>query len=1415
MRLTRIVSLIVVLMMVISFLLPAALAEGPTPQAVALQKIKPSLRPAALQGGTQELNVFVTAAKGTDVARYMVRSFTRPVVADEDQMTFGIIKASNLLKVASVKGVTSVQPIVLDLNGPRVPPGEDQRKPDLEAARARLEALRAREVPYAEAPEIKRRSDVTTAWHDVGPTHKSSAAWAKGYTGEGVLVAVADDGVDFPHPDLMDTWATVRDPNSPYYGWPMMFSPISMLLYVYDAVLGTNFLASNRITWYSDTSATPPVVASWEDYEKGRARLVYTPVGDPNPGIAHTYFVPLTSRSGVYHIGSFPDDNLAALYGEAVAVLVVDENRAGVYDTVYVDLDNDYDFTDEKPVTRESPACYRDMDGDGYIDISGGIVYFIADGENPIPVSAWLWSTDYAPIPANGSLVCFHGALDAGYTHGTQCASNVVGQGVVNAMAPVFADLPGDGTPQGVVVGAAPRAKMVGISNIYYNFDASKLDAYLFAVIGYDGRIGSGDEIQIVSNSYGSSDQDNDGWEYDGRYVSRVVRRYSPTTTFLFSTGNGAPGFGTTAPPSPNIGIAVGASTQFGSTGWDSILYTSQIVYNDVIPFSNRGPGANGSLGVDVVADGAYAAGAEGVNYSGFDSAYAWSTWGGTSRSAPVAMGNLALIYQAYKAKHGRWPTYDVARALLMSSATHLNYDVLTQGAGAVNAARGTDVAGGHYGFYAQPVSWIAGSYRGVEYPAFANLMLPGQTDVQRFTLTNDSNVNIQATLRDGWLRKIGSRSFTWTSADISEESVYNALVAPDYLIPIERDTIPQGTQLMVVRVNYPYGQMDLNGDYVLDNGWRLLVYNWTDINGNGRLWTDANGNGVVNHVNARTIKNIDGSRDLDWANSEIEQYEYVRFGYHRPGASTAQMWVHDPLGRMADGLFIGLQHQTRSAAQRTTTFDFQIDFYAYEDWSWLQTDRQTIHIPARSSVVFTATLTIPEGTPEGGYEGAILVEDPGTERPFVLRLPLIMNMGSVEATRWTPPQPVTPGVGGYPAHTTVIPVYVSVAKAWNATGSFILAGARANDPQALYNNGTVMGQYDWTWRAESGDWRFFFVDVNAEPAAGTKLIVRSVWDDVAPPTDLDTVILGPSLDRFTDPNDRYYDPVYYGPYTLDVVGKSPNTLMHDGVWRFSTASGGAEEWVTASLSEGLHELLVHNVLHSGAKFHVPFTLTVSTVSVNPSAVQINTNKNTGTIAITFKSGMPLNDLVAEAFGLSAPVVYAGQTVTQSPTQNPASHPLDETKGWKVFPFTLSHCSSVRITTGNATTNDIDLYVLYDANGDGVFSYPSEVVGSSGSPTSDEVVTLFLPPDGQYVAGVFGYDVTGGGTYDLTIAAAQGNDITVTGLPAGPVAPGVPVVLTLNYAKTMTPGTTYLGALMLGPSVAPGAIVVPIEITRR
>jgi subtilisin family serine protease len=400
----------------------------------ALKKIAPSMRQLAQDGGKAMVPVVVEVEAGVDLSGYLSGLLARPFVFRGNVMVYGTARAGDLLSIASMPEVLAVgshdlAPDRIVVDSPFAP----DREVDDDLRRAQLDAMRAIDVPFAEAPPAKVN---TEGWFDVQDGHKSSYAWEKGFTGEGVVVAVIDDGIDFGHPDLVGTVARVHDPESPYYGWPMAFSEVSVYYFAVDVLDGTSYTRNGGYgIWNADTSETRDVIGNFD----GTATIAYTPLAGYNSwSVEHEYTIPATSLSHVAHIGSFPDVDLEQLYGERVAVLVMDESAAGVYDTVYVDLDNDYDFTDEKPARLGDEYIYRDMDGDGYADISGGMVQWISDGDHTLPVADWLWGIGcgdevgaLAACPDSGDLVMFTGAYDYGYTHGTNSASNVAGQGVV------------------------------------------------------------------------------------------------------------------------------------------------------------------------------------------------------------------------------------------------------------------------------------------------------------------------------------------------------------------------------------------------------------------------------------------------------------------------------------------------------------------------------------------------------------------------------------------------------------------------------------------------------------------------------------------------------------------------------------------------------------------------------------------------------------------------------------------------------------------------------------------------------------------------------------------------------------------------------------------------------------------------
>ena len=195
----------------------------------------------------------------------------------------------------------------------------------------------------------------------------------------------------------------------------------------------------------------------------------------------HTYTFPTRVDEVRHGPARQPSGRLPAraVTASAPAFLVTDPNTAGVYDTVYVDLDDDYDFSDEKPVTKARRRPYRDMNGDGYTDLSGGLlVLHLRRHRRALPgrprrvrrgvrrrrrARCWPGRGDYDP------------GIEG---HGTLTASNVVGQGVVNGNAPTFADLPGDGTYPGAVLGGAPKAKLAPMGDIYFSFDFSTQFGY-------------------------------------------------------------------------------------------------------------------------------------------------------------------------------------------------------------------------------------------------------------------------------------------------------------------------------------------------------------------------------------------------------------------------------------------------------------------------------------------------------------------------------------------------------------------------------------------------------------------------------------------------------------------------------------------------------------------------------------------------------------------------------------------------------------------------------------------------------------------------------------------------------------------------------------------------------------------------
>ena len=668
------------------------------------------------------------------------------------------------------------------------------------------------------------------------------------------------------------------------------------------------------------------------------------------------------------------------------------------------------------------------------------------------------------------------------------------------------------------------------------------------------------------------------------------------------------------------------------------------------------------------------------------------------------------------------------------------------------------------------------GDYRGEEYEAFAHIIGPGQRDSETFTIHNQSDGEIQARVKATTFKLIGVHDYSFTSLDQSLD--HGSSTTPDYAFRIDKD-VPEETDLLQVRVTKPYEQFDPDENLQEPfNNWRVHLQNWTDLDEDGRFWEDRNGNNKVDLL---------FDQEGNAVGSEMDDKEHIRFTYGYNTGPMQQVRMADPLERKEDGLLLTFRHRDQAPEVPTTDLTVEASFWEKTRWSWVKTP-ENLTVPAGGSLDFDAAIKAPKGTPYGMYEGAIEViyendEDETDDDD---------NGGDNTDDNSD-------------AYTVTIPVTVAVAADGSSFefGSTNLDNRRKEDDDdeeedsldrraQLYDNGRLFGYTDYAWRADSGDWRFFWTDIAADdlPDSGDSfLVVDTAWRNAG--TDIDTIVLGPTPDEFSDVSDG--NPGIYGPYTLAEVGRSENKYTGSGRWLYQTSSGGSREIISAPAQAGLHGIALHQVRVDGDTLDEPFSGSVGLVNLDPGKV---TGTGDGSAEITISSEIALSSFVAEGFGLGSP-----ETTVESVFQD---DPNDPSTASFITTVDIDHGGLLEVSTGNSNNgSDIDLY-LYDPN--------DSLIASSTTPTDEERVEISFPEDGVYTIAVHGWSVsTGLDTFDLTVNAVQGYDLTVTDLPEMIPAGGVGSVSVEWDTAGLSPGTAY-GLVNIGTNEAAGLFSVPVEV---
>jgi len=1055
-----------------------------------------------------------------------------------------------------------------------------------------------------------------------------------GYTGKGIKIAIVDTGVDFSNPDIQNSLA--RDKNN----IPIMLDADGQGIVLTNATFIAN-IDENQILRkytkdipYNVTSSVymnrDGVFLDINQEGKGTSLLVYNSFF-PRSGLSPIFNGTLTddmkigqdnrdfilSRSGIYHLGIIYQGSLQGPSAriQVVPVLVVDSKIPGVYDTIIPDMstswidftrfelkqgekpDYDFDFTDEIPITLGSGKEFLvyDFDDDGKNDYSAGTVgaqvldiYGVVGGNKTQFVDKTLKAVNGTLLPPLDAGGTFFGVMTDFMGHGTSSAASITSEG--KQEYDIY-----NNTKKYTIRGSAPGAQIVPVKALWFG-DTVYASLWAAGLSNQENNwVFEGQpRVDIISNSWGVSNfpslQFAPGLDVLSLIQSILTVPGSfnenyPGVTIISSAGNSGHGYGTLGlPNAAPYGITVGATTNNAFVGYGSFAGEPRFGnttdhFNHVVDFSSRGPGIIGDPKPDLMSIGAYSFTPSTITKMRSNStAESFSMFGGTSMAAPLVSGVASILMESLKEKN---EDYDPMRIknILMSTASDLQNDPLTQGAGLVNAYDAVKFVNGKDGKFIVhndktfsnikkvltiPIASVNSSIFGVEnfqlpikdFPQtswFGGRLSSGERSTTTFTIENPTDRLLEISVTPQVVKLIKQNQLNSTTDVQQQDPVMNksGIYIPNYLRLAdvrqhedlgsffdETNPIPPDSSLMVLNANFAFEDFMNKTDDVYANDLKiasLYVYDWNDKNNDTKIASEE-----LSMVN----------RGGSWG-------------------TVQEIRVSDPVSKFEDIPLVGIypvptrySYWMGNTGANSTSMDYSISasFYKKDKWDQIWLDNNIVQVPPSGSATVTATIVVPPDYQSGIYQGFVKFQSK--------------------------------------QHTVNVPVTFAVKKVIDKKDSLIvISGIDSKD--TLYGNGFVKGAFDMVNRYMAGDWRQYYFEIKDRTINTAAIDISWENDD----SNLSAFMIDPTGKIIqTNVPSGVFGHFMDWP-SLDWLGLSPFS-QGGGFYPVKNKNPTSTVLYAPINQTGTYSLLLHSTLFDGKNPTEPITVTAKFTTILPDNVK-------------------------------------------------------------------------------------------------------------------------------------------------------------------------------------------------------------------